>query len=395
MVMASWPERRGRAGSTSSAESRRGADRALRRAVLRAAQVATVLLVAVYLLDNALDLAEYGSSALPRFWVDVAVVLAVITVERMVRRRGWRPEPAIMCALLLVFVSTIVEGRLGPQGTGAAVPYIAILIVGSGLFLPWQSRWHVSWLVAVLALSTIVALAAPTPSFGSGDPAGVLVALVAAALASGIGQVMARQRLARMLEQQLQLRRVGRVTVAQEARVEALNRELTRTARLDPVTGIGNRRALDETMARLAGRRLAAVLLDLDHFKAFNDRNGHLSGDAALARVGEILRATIRASDLVFRYGGEEFLILLPAGDLRAATELAERVRLAVEQDERTGPWGLTVSAGVAVADRFNSTNPTLLLRRADGALYRAKRLGRNRVVSDGAIGSRAEVAAG
>lgn len=354
-----------------------------------------MLLVAVYLLDNALDLAEYGSSALPRVWVDVAVVLAVITVERMIRRRGWRPEPAIMWALLLVFVSTIVEGRLGPQGTGAAVPYIAVLIVGSGLFLPWQPRWHVSWLVSVLALSTVAALAAPTPSFGGDDPAGVLVALVAAALASGIGQVMSRRRLARMLEQQLQLRRIGRVSIQQEARVEALNRELTRTARLDPVTGIGNRRALDETMGRLAGRRLAAVLLDLDHFKAFNDRNGHLSGDAALGRVGEILRATIRAGDLVFRYGGEEFLILLPAGDLRAATELAERVRLAVEQDERTGPWGLTVSAGVAVADRFNSTNPTLLLRRADGALYQAKRLGRNRVVSDGAIGSRAEVAAG
>jgi diguanylate cyclase (GGDEF)-like protein len=223
----------------------------------------------------------------------------------------------------------------------------------------------------------------------------VLVALGAAALASGIGQVIARQRLRNMLEQQFELRRVSRYSVRQEARVEALNRELTRTARLDPVTGIGNRRALDETLASLAGRRLAAVLLDLDHFKAYNDRNGHLGGDAALARVGDILRATIREGDLVFRYGGEEFLILLPGGDLAAAMGLAERVRVAVEQDERTGPWGLTVSAGVAVADRFNSTNPTLLLRRADGALYRAKRLGRNRVVADGAASAQADMAAG
>jgi diguanylate cyclase (GGDEF)-like protein len=395
MVMASWPERRGRAGNTSSAESRRRADLALHRAVRRAVQVAAPLLVGVYAVDNALDVAEYGLASAPRVWVDLAVVLVIITVEHMVRRHGWRAEPVIMSALLLVFASTAIEGRLGPQGTGAAVPYIAILIVASGLFLPWQPRWHAAWLAAVLALSTLVVLAAPTPSFGGDDPAGVLVALGAAALASGIGQVIARQRLRNMLEQQFELRRVSRYSVRQEARVEALNRELTRTARLDPVTGIGNRRALDETLASLAGRRLAAVLLDLDQFKAYNDRNGHLGGDAALARVGNILRATIREGDLVFRYGGEEFLILLPGGDLAAAMGLAERVRVAVEQDERTGPWGLTVSAGVAVADRFNSTNPTLLLRRADGALYRAKRLGRNRVVADGAASAQADMAAG
>jgi diguanylate cyclase (GGDEF)-like protein len=196
-----------------------------------------------------------------------------------------------------------------------------------------------------------------------------------------------------MLEQQFELRRVGRYAQVQESRVEALNRELTRTARLDTVTGIGNRRALDETLAGLAGRRLAAVLLDLDHFKAFNDRNGHLSGDAALARVGEILRATVRDRDLVFRYGGEEFLILLPGSDLSGAARLAERVREAVEQDARTGPWGLTVSAGVAVADRFNSANPTQLLRRADRALYQAKRLGRNRVAVDEARSPEPEMA--
>jgi diguanylate cyclase (GGDEF)-like protein len=393
MVMASWPERRGRAGSTSSAESRRRADLALHRAVRRAVQVAAPLLLAVFLIDNLLDVAEYGLASAPRVWIDLAVVLAVVTLERMVRRHGWRPEPAIMAALLLVFASTIIEGRLGPQGMGAAVPYMAILIVASGLFLPWEPRWHASWLAAALGLSALVVLVAPTPSFGGDDPTGVLASLGAAALASGVGQVIARRRLGRMLEQQFELRRVGRYTLQQEARVAALNRELTRTARLDPVTGIGNRRALDETLAKLAGRRLAAVLLDLDHFKAFNDRNGHLSGDAALARVGEILRATTRGDDLVFRYGGEEFLILLPGGDLLAATRIAERVRGTVERDEQTGPWGLTVSAGVAVADRFNSTNPTQLLRRADGALYQAKRLGRNRVVVDGAGSPQAEMA--
>jgi diguanylate cyclase (GGDEF)-like protein len=386
MVMASWPDGRGRPGSTFSAESRRGADMALRRAVRRAAWLGASLLVGVFVLDSVVDLVEFGQAALPRVWVDVAVSLVVITIARMVGRARWAPQPALLVALVLVVASTIVQGRVGPQAVGPSVAYMATLIVATGLFLPWDPRWHAGWLAAATGLSAAVVLVAPTPSFGNVDPAGVMLSLGAAALASGVGQLLVRRRLRAMLEQQFELRRVSRYAKQQDARVDALNRELTRTARLDTVTGIGNRRALDEALLELAGRRLAAVLLDLDHFKAFNDRNGHLSGDAALARIGTILRGIVRGHDLVFRYGGEEFLILVPGGDLSGATSLAERVRTAVEKDERTGPWGLTMSAGVAVADRFNSTNPTQLLRRADSALYQAKRLGRNRVVVDGGL---------
>lgn len=388
MVMASWPDGRGRPGSTSSVESQRRADVALRLAVRRAAELGAVLLVGVFVLDSVLDLAEFGPAALPRVCVDVAVSLVMITIARMVGRARWTPQPAVLTALLLVFASTIVQGRVGAQAGGPSVAYMATLIVATGLFLPWDSRWHVAWLAAATGLSAAVVLVAPTPSFGAVDPRGVLLSIGAAALASGVGQLVVRRQLRSMLEQRFELRRIGRYAKQQDTRVDALNRELTRTARLDTVTGIGNRRALDEALATLAGRRLAAVLLDLDHFKAFNDRNGHLSGDAALARIGEILRAVVRGHDLVFRYGGEEFLILLPGGDLSGATSLAERVRSAVEKDEQTEAWGLTVSAGVAVADRFNSANPTQLLRRADSALYRAKRLGRNRVAVDGGIAS-------
>jgi diguanylate cyclase (GGDEF)-like protein len=186
-----------------------------------------------------------------------------------------------------------------------------------------------------------------------------------------------------MLEHQFELRQLSRVARRQERAVDDLNRELVRTARLDTVTGIGNRRALDEAMLAMAGTRLAAVLLDLDHFKAFNDRNGHLAGDQALSRVAEIMRHAVRGEDFVFRYGGEEFLILLPGGNRDTAATLAERVRASVERDPQVGPWGLTVSIGVAVADRFSASNPLGLLRRADAALYQAKRTGRNRVVVD------------
>jgi diguanylate cyclase (GGDEF)-like protein len=390
MVMASWPDGRGRPDSRSSVDSQRRADAVLRRAVRRTVLLGASLLVGIFVLDSALDVAESGQAALPRVAVDVAVSLVVITIARMVSRARWIPEPAILSALLLVVISTIVQGRLGPQAVGPSVAYMATLLVATGLFLPWDSRWHLAWLAAATGLSAPVVLLAPTPSFASVDPAGVMLSIGAAALASGVGQLLVRRQLQAMLEQRFELRRVRRYAKQQDARVDALNRELTRTARLDTVTGIGNRRALDEALIELAGRRLAAVLLDLDHFKAFNDRNGHLSGDAALARIGQILRAIVRGHDLVFRYGGEEFLILLPGGDLSGATSLAERVRAAVEKDEQTGPWGLTMSAGVAVADRFNSANPTQLLRRADGALYQAKRLGRNRVVVDGGIATAA-----
>jgi len=388
MVMASWPDSRGRPGRTSSVESQRRTDVALRLAVRRAVRLGALLLVGVFVLDSVLDVAEFGRAAMPRVWVDVAVSLVMITIARQVGRARWTPEPAVLTALLLVFASTIVQGRIGAQAVGPSVAYMATLMVATGLVLPWDPRWHIGWLAAASGLSAAVVLVAPTPSFGAVDPAGVMLSIGAAALASGVGQLVVRRQLRAMLEQRFELRRVSRYVKQQDARVDALNRELTRTARLDTVTGIGNRRALDEALAALAGRRLAAVLLDLDHFKAFNDRNGHLSGDAALTRIGEILRAVVRGHDLVFRYGGEEFLILLPGGDLSGATSLAERVRSAVEKDERTGTWGLTMSAGVAVADRFNSANPTQLLRRADNALYQAKRLGRNRVAVDGGIAS-------
>jgi diguanylate cyclase (GGDEF)-like protein len=361
---------------------------ALRRAFRRAVRLGAWLLAAVLVVDSVLDLSEAGNAAAPRVAINLAVGLALLAVARVTGPARWRPEPVVLMALVLFFASAVVKGRVGPDAVGPSVAYMVTFIVASGLFLPWDSRWHAGWLAGTIGLSTAVVLIAPTPSFGGEDALGVLLSIGAAALASGAGQVLVRQQLRGMFEQQFELRRVMRYAKQQDARVDALNRELTRTARVDTVTGIGNRRALDEALAELAGRRLAAVLLDLDHFKQFNDRHGHLSGDAALARVGQLLRAIVRGNDLVFRYGGEEFLILLPGGDISGATSLAERVREAVEDDEQTGPWGLTMSAGVAVADRFNSANPTQLLRRADGALYQAKRLGRNRVVVDGGIAS-------
>ena len=321
----------------------------------------------------------------------IVAILATLALSTFGTRFARRPEAAALGILVVLFGVTLLNARLIPAVLPVSVGYLAAIVVGSALFLAWSPRWHIAWLAVAVALSTIqLMVSAPTTA---APAASELMVTVLAALISGSGQPLVYYRMQRMLEQQFELRQLSRISLRQELAVEDLNRELVRTARIDTVTGIGNRRALDEAMLALAGTRLAAVLLDLDHFKAFNDRNGHLAGDEALSRVGEILRATVRRADLVFRYGGEEFLILAPGSDSTEAARLAERVRQAVQDDPRVGPGGITVSAGVAVADRFSASNPLGLLRRADTALYQAKRSGRNRVVIDDPSGAPLELA--
>ena len=133
------------------------------------------------------------------------------------------------------------------------------------------------------------------------------------------------------------------------------------------------------------GHGCAVVLLDLDRFKGYNDSLGHLAGDAALQAVARVLQATARAADVVCRYGGEEFIVLMPEQTIEGAARAAERFRDAVErlQLRRGTPTGhhvLTISAGVAMLGERVAHDAEDALRAADAALYNAKRAGRNRV---------------
>jgi diguanylate cyclase (GGDEF)-like protein len=333
------------------------------------------------LADDVHLLIRFGAAARPAVALGAIAISTTVLLARFGARRGRRPEPAAMAILLVLYAVTLLNGRLLPGIAPISAGYLALILVGSALFLAWAPAWHLAWLAAAVGLSVAQLLSAPA-GVAAAAASGLMVAVLAA-LVSAVGHPLAHYRLQRVLEQGFELRRLTGLARRHEHAVEELNRELVRTARIDTVTGIGNRRALDEAIISLAGTRLAAVLLDLDHFKAFNDRNGHLAGDEALARVGAILRQAVRRQDLVFRYGGEEFLILVPGADGESAAALAERVRLAVQDDSSAGPWHLTVSAGVAVADRFSASSPLGLLRRADAALYQAKRAGRNRVAID------------
>ncbi len=184
-------------------------------------------------------------------------------------------------------------------------------------------------------------------------------------------------------------------SVAEQIALSLANLKLRESLRhqsiRDPLTGLYNRRYMEESLDRelhRADRRHAQVgiiMLDLDHFKQFNDTFGHLAGDALLRALGDHLGTRFRREDIVCRYGGEEFAVILPEASLEATTERAEEMRMAAKslnvpyRGQSLG--GISISLGVAAFPDHGSTAETLL-RAADSALYRAKSQGRDRVVA-------------
>ncbi|MCS7173275.1 MAG: GGDEF domain-containing protein [Armatimonadetes bacterium] len=156
-------------------------------------------------------------------------------------------------------------------------------------------------------------------------------------------------------------------------------------ANTDPLTGLLNRRGIfaafdiEAERHRRYGHPLSVVLFDVDHFKRINDRHGHSAGDRVLVRVARIVQGVIRPADSLARWGGEEFLLLLPETPLEGAVDLAERLRREIAlQGTELG----SITASFGVAEFHSSDNLGALVRRADAALYRAKERGRNAVVA-------------
>ncbi len=183
------------------------------------------------------------------------------------------------------------------------------------------------------------------------------------------------------------------VSVAEDLALALANLRLRETLRSqairDPLTGLFNRRYLEETMERELNRGkrqglpLGVIMMDLDHFKEYNDAFGHSAGDELLSALGILLKTHIRGEDIACRYGGEEFLLILPGASMEIALERAESLRQAVKEMHRDfqGLKPATLSLGVAVYPDQGETGGQLI-QMADVALYRAKRAGRDRVVA-------------
>lgn len=189
-------------------------------------------------------------------------------------------------------------------------------------------------------------------------------------------------------ELRLRLRTGKRILYLQDQLInarEAMREQATR----DPLTGLWNRASILDILSQELSRsqrqtaRFSLVLIDLDHFKEINDVYGHQIGDRVLCRISQAMRASKRNYDSIGRYGGEEFLVVLPDCDEANAVSQAERLRATIEQltiESPSGPIRMTASFGVAAFDTLTCPDSIDLIQAADEALYRAKRQGRNRV---------------
>ncbi len=195
--------------------------------------------------------------------------------------------------------------------------------------------------------------------------------------------LLVRWRLARLTAER---ERLADMVDQRTAELAAANRKLKNMANVDGLTGVANRRRLDEYLEeawqRCADRscQLAVILIDVDHFKNFNDTQGHQAGDEVLREVANLLATSLRRNeDVVARYGGEEFMVVMPAASIDMARDVAETMRQRIAES----PLGVTASMGIASVWPGSEQAIHPLIERADQALYRAKENGRNRVETD------------
>lgn len=182
----------------------------------------------------------------------------------------------------------------------------------------------------------------------------------------------------------------GERIIALQSQLWAAREEMARLALTDPLTGILNRRALmdtlrrDEDRMRRENRAISVVMVDVDRFKEINDRYGHQTGDRVLQTVANCLMASVRGGDEVGRWGGEEFLLVLPGADIIQAAEVAERCRALLEshqvRNEESQLLSVRASFGVSSTEGADRTDIMSLVQQADKAMYWAKESGRNRV---------------
>ena len=222
----------------------------------------------------------------------------------------------------------------------------------------------------------------------AGDLAGKPDSAALARLATTLlGETRRMQRANQQLERSL---------AASRADITALQRDLDdvrRDALLDPLTRVQNRKAFDQGLRRAVDnakesrRPLSLMLIDIDHFKRFNDTWGHQTGDQVLRLVAMTLKSNIKGKDIAARYGGEEFAAILPETDLEGATIVADNIRKAVQAKEllkrSTSEKLGRVTASFGIAMLRPDDTPSTLIERADRCLYAAKRTGRNRVVNE------------
>ncbi|HEX7491858.1 MAG TPA: GGDEF domain-containing protein, partial [Candidatus Limnocylindrales bacterium] len=337
----------------------------------------------------ALNIAAQPSVAPGYVALGAPILATSLIVAGLVRRRGRRyVVPLGMLIGVLPVVTTAISLTIVTSGGSVAVGTFGLIPLAFAFFIPLERRPHLIWLVAINVV--FFAIVFPTGAISS-DPEHPFAILIAATLATGLSiganEVQLRRRhqindqllavrglYGRMKEHELDLRRQDEflvmqqeTLVVQQAELLRLNEELETIARLDALTGLGNRLRLNEDLAALAARierhggTAGILLMDLDRFKRLNDTSGHLAGDAALRGVADVLKKTSRIGDGVYRYGGEEFLVLLHDCEESGLYAAGQRYLTAIEAagmiHPDNPPYGLVTASGGAT--ELNQSNCT------------------------------------
>jgi diguanylate cyclase (GGDEF)-like protein len=367
-----------------------------RRNVRSAARAGTAAVVAVFLFGAAIM-----SSVAPTITLlNLPMALVGTFIYFALRwRSGPRRNPngaALILVILALTNSLLPLGFVSDVG-GILLAHVAIVIVASALFIPWNTTRHLAWLgICVAMVGSYIGLSSWAGLHATATDQLVTITIDSTLISLAGHLILQRQRRGMFL-QRMQLRGLNRLAASQARDLHVLTVDLREAARVDPLTGVANRLRLGEDLEMVAGRDAArgegaALMIDIDRFKDYNDRHGHLGGDDVLRRVAAALAANTRPTDRVYRFGGEEFLVLLPGTSVIDALVVAERQRAAVARlgirTDRTGRTEedevVTISVGVAPLGGDPSDQPAARadewLHAADTAMYESKMNGRNRV---------------
>jgi diguanylate cyclase (GGDEF)-like protein len=313
------------------------------------------------------------------FWVRAAFftpVALILTAVLHTRPRAFVRESLICFGGGAISVATIIFLMAKSGGAPQATLYESMILVV--LFLSVVQRTRFSFLAPTcLAIIVVHILAvAHFYHYATGQQVAINMVFSAAVIFALIASYTMERDL--------------RLHYLLTQRGLAQNFELDKMSRRDSLTGLGNRRALEETLAACEqediGAELSIILLDIDHFKLFNDSAGHQAGDLCLKRLAGIIQAELRGqADHAFRFGGEEFIVVLPQTTLVKAIVIAERMRRAIENagiphPARDPGANVTASFGVASGRPAFDLTATEIVAKADTCLYNAKRNGRNQV---------------
>jgi len=340
------------------------------------ATIARVIVLRLIITYNVLLLIDFW--VLPKTaWLSVAVHFLVVTPCMLLcgvvlkRKPGrWVRDSALAMMPVVMTLQVMLIYRLNAGENAWAYQYLVILVmISANINLQLELRFALgaSVVTAVIYLGTVMS---------SGCPEAVKIIAAAIFATAAYLSLQARQPIEYGQRRQF-LRRLQ----------EQLRREEAEdVASRDALTGLSNRRHFDERAAAVWAneKTVAIVMIDIDHFKLFNDLYGHPAGDHCIKRVAGALSAVLRGQeDLAVRFGGEEFLLLLPGTDMETGLQIAERARRAVEGlaiFHEASPTGRVVTASVGVAAGRTNGTVAELVAAADALLYEAKRGGRNRV---------------